>query len=240
MDFTNLSKIGLTQGEIKVYLALIKHGAQSKSHLANKANVSSSKVYEIAEKLIKKGLAGSFLKNNVTYYTATNPLFLKEYIEGKEKALRKEKKIVEEILPQLQSFKDSTEKEVSFELYEGWKGLQNEVSRALEITPKGSNVYGISIQFPQISFISNFYRKIKQKKIKLKMISTGKKEKVKTSKSIEIKHLPGISNIGMGLYPDRVLIQVLDGEPINLTIKHPKIVKSFKQIYDLLWKTAKP
>jgi len=239
MDLANLSKIGLTQGEIKVYLALIKHGAQSKSHLANKANVSSSKVYEIAEKLIKKGLAGSFLKNNVTYYTATNPLFLKKYIEYKEKNLQKEKKIVEEILPQLQSFKDSTEKEVSFELYEGWSGLQNEVFRALEATPKGSNVYGISIQFPKTSFIPNFYRKIKQKKIKLKMISTERKEKGATSKDIEIKYLPEISNIGMGLYPGRLLIQVLDGEPINLTIKHPKIVESFKQIYNLLWKIAK-
>ena len=67
MEITKLKKIGLTQGEIKVYLALIKHGAQTKSHLAIKADVSSSKVYEIAERLIKKGLVSSFTKNKIKF-----------------------------------------------------------------------------------------------------------------------------------------------------------------------------
>ena len=74
MDLTKLSKIGLTKGEIKVYLALIKHSSQSKTHLAIKANVSSSKVYEIAEKLNIKNLEDRIKQNNISeIILALNP-----------------------------------------------------------------------------------------------------------------------------------------------------------------------
>ncbi len=239
MDLTKFSRIGLTQGEIKVYLALIKYGAQSKSHLANKANVSSSKVYEISEKLIKKGLSSSFLKNNVTYYTASNPLFLKKYIEKKEKELQKEKKIVDELLPQLQTLKTISEKEVSFEVQEGWEGMQNAVMEGLEKTPEKSLVYGIGVQFPRTGFINKFHKERLKKKIKLKIILSEPIETKQNYQDAEIRFIDEISKVGMGIYPDRVLIQALDEPPINLVMKHPRIVQSFLKIYDLLWKQAK-
>lgn len=239
MDITKLSKIGLTKGEIKVYMALIKYGAQSKSPLASKADISSSKVYEITGKLIKKGLVNSFLKNNVTYYVATEPRFLKEYIENKEKELQEEKKIVDEILPYLKKLKLKTEEKISFELYEGWKGVENAIIEGLEYAPKGSLVYGIGIQFPRIGFINRFHKERLKKRIKLKIILSEPVAKEQSYKDADIRFMPGISNVSMGIYPDRVLIQALDNPPLNLVIKHPRMVQSFKRIYDILWKQAK-
>lgn len=239
MDITQLSKIGLTQGEIKVYLALIKHGARSKSPLASKADISSSKVYEITEKLIKKGLVNSFIKNNVTYYNASDSIFLEKYIEEKEKELQQEKKIVKELLPKLRTLKLKSEEETRFELQEGWEGIQNALMDGLESAPENSTVYGIGIQFPRTSFINKFHRERLKKKIKLKIILAEPIDKDQNYKNVNIKFIPGISNVGMGIYPDRVLIQALDNPPLNLVMKHPRIVQSFKKIYDILWKQAK-
>ncbi|GAG11320.1 unnamed protein product, partial [marine sediment metagenome] len=177
MGLSNLSKIGLTKGEIKVYLALIKHGELSKSPLASKANISSSKVYEITEKLIKKGLVSSFKKNNVTYYTASDPSFLEKYISKKEKELQEEKNIVKELLPKLKTLKEKSEEKISFELQEGWKGMQNAIIEGIDKTPKNSIVYGVGIQIPKTSLITKFHQKRLKKKIKLKIILSEKIEK---------------------------------------------------------------
>jgi sugar-specific transcriptional regulator TrmB len=239
MDITQLSKIGLTPGEIKVYLALVRYGSQSKSPLARKADISSSKVYEIIGKLIKKGLASSFLKNNVTYYNASNPIFLKKYIEEKEKELQEEKEIVNKLIPGLNKIKESSEEKISFELQEGWEGTQNAIMEGIENAPENSTVYGIGIQFPRTEFINRFHQERLKKNIRLKIILAEPADKKQNYKNADIKFMPEISEVGMGIYPDRVLIQALDNPPLNLTMKHPRIVGSFKKIYESLWKIAK-
>ncbi len=239
MELTELSKIGLTQGEIKVYSALIKHGAQTKSHLAKNAEISSSKVYEISEKLIKKGLANSFIKNKITHYNSSDPIFLKKHIENKEKELREEKNIVDQILPDLQKFKKSAEEKISFELYEGWKGLQNSIWEALLKTPENSEFYAISEEFPESSFMHKFHRERIKKNIKVKLILSQKKKKIQSFKKIQIKYLEGLEKTGMVIYPDRILIQSLDKIPLNLVIQHPRLVQTFKIIFNSLWKQAK-
>lgn len=239
MDITELSKIGLTPGEIKVYIALIKYGSQSKSPLASKADVSSSKVYEIIGKLIKKGLASSFQKNNVTYYNASDPMFLGKYIDEKEKELKKEKEIVNKFIPHLRKLKESSEENISFELQEGWEGMQNAIMDGLKQAPKNSTIYGIGVQIQKPGLTEKFHRERLKKNIKLKIILAESKDKKQNYKGAEIKFLPEISEVGMGIYPDRVLIQAMDNPPLNLVMKHPRIVNSFRKIYDALWKQAK-
>ncbi|RMD45562.1 TrmB family transcriptional regulator, partial [Candidatus Pacearchaeota archaeon] len=51
-----LKEIGLTNGETKVYLSLIKIGESTVGPIAKKSGVSLSKIYEILNNLIKKGL----------------------------------------------------------------------------------------------------------------------------------------------------------------------------------------
>ena len=50
-----LRKIGLTESEIKVYLALIKLGVSSKGSLIKESKIAPSKIYEITDKLVVKG-----------------------------------------------------------------------------------------------------------------------------------------------------------------------------------------
>ncbi|GAG26288.1 unnamed protein product, partial [marine sediment metagenome] len=47
MDTKILEEIGLTQGEIKTYLALLKLGSSSTGPIAKESQVSRSKLYSI-------------------------------------------------------------------------------------------------------------------------------------------------------------------------------------------------
>ena len=51
MDMKILQDIGLSEGETKVYLALLRLGATKTGALAANAGVSSSKVYKILDRL---------------------------------------------------------------------------------------------------------------------------------------------------------------------------------------------
>ena len=62
MNAKILENIGLTDGEIKVYLALIKLGSSTSGPITDKSGVSRSKIYNILERLIQKGLVSYTIK----------------------------------------------------------------------------------------------------------------------------------------------------------------------------------
>ena len=57
MNLKILEEIGLTKGEIKVYLTLLKIGNTTSGRIINESGVSRSKVYDVLERLKQKGLA---------------------------------------------------------------------------------------------------------------------------------------------------------------------------------------
>jgi len=57
-----LEGIGLTKGEVKVYLTLLKTGETTTGKIIDNSGLSSGKIYEILEKLIKKGLVAYIIK----------------------------------------------------------------------------------------------------------------------------------------------------------------------------------
>jgi len=59
MDHSQLKAIGLTEGEIRVYLALLDSGLTTTGIVIKQSNITGSKVYNILDRLIEKGLEES-------------------------------------------------------------------------------------------------------------------------------------------------------------------------------------
>ncbi len=79
-----LQELGFTAGEERVYLALLRIGHSTTGAIAKEANVSRSKLYEILEKLARKGIVSHYKKNNVAYFSAPPPKRILEYLKEKE------------------------------------------------------------------------------------------------------------------------------------------------------------
>ena len=62
MDNHLLEKLGLTKGEIKIYFALNELGKATVGPIGEKSKVSKSKIYDILNKLIEKGLVGYIIQ----------------------------------------------------------------------------------------------------------------------------------------------------------------------------------
>ena len=83
MNTEILRKIGLTEGEIRVYEALAYLGQSSTGPIMDKSGISSTKVYLILERLIQRGLVCFIVENNVKKFQIANPQNIIEYLDKK-------------------------------------------------------------------------------------------------------------------------------------------------------------
>ncbi len=98
-----LQEIGLTQSEIKVYLALLKLGSSTKKSIVKEAKITPSKLYEIVDKLINKGLVSYVKKNKVLHFSAAPPEQVLDYLDTKVQKIKKQEKTFSKMIPFLKS-----------------------------------------------------------------------------------------------------------------------------------------
>ena len=145
METEILTKIGLTPGESRAYLALLELGMTTVSPISKKADISLSKVYEVLDGLIKKGLASSINKNNVKHYNAADPDRIIDYLEEKKTSIMEDQKEIRAKLPELKLQQALAEKKPIAELYEGIKGIKTYYEKILLDLDAGDKIYTFGI-----------------------------------------------------------------------------------------------
>lgn len=245
-----LQEIGLTAGETKVYLALIKLGATKTGLLTKEAQVSSSKVYKILDRLIKKGLVGHITKGQVKYFSALEPDRIINYLEQKEQELKLRKESIQKILPQLRLEQQLVRKKTEATIYEGFRAIKNfylniltELSTGEEYYVLGAG-YGEKAQLGVKEFFQNYHAQRAEKKIKVKMLANfGVKGKLVPATLLhsEVRYLPQylITNMTIIFYHSKAFIFFLTEEPIGFLMHNEEAVKSFKAYFRAWWRMTK-
>jgi sugar-specific transcriptional regulator TrmB len=247
MDKQILREIGLSEGEIKVYLALLKIGQAKKTELAKKAGVSSSKVYEICGRLQKKGIVGAILKDKKTHFQAMEPKRLLDFFNEKATKIENQKKELEKVIPILEKYSKTPNNKAV--LYEGLNAIKNFYRNILEDLKQEEEYYVIGLNYGESLagvkvFFENYHNQRIKKGIKVKMLvnSNVKNELVKTihTKS-EIRYLPQylMSNMIILFYKNKSFIFIIAKDAIGLLIENEEISKGFKSYFDAFWKIAK-
>jgi len=254
MDENSLQDIGLTSGENKVYMTLIKLGESKTGPLAKEADVSSSKVYKILDRLENKGLVGHVIKGKVKYFSAMPPERIMDYIDEKEKLFNKQKELAKQLIPELLIAGNLASNKSQAAVYDGWKAVMNLFRSVIDELRSGDRYYVIGAKIPDIvggaknadiavrSFFVNHHMRRSQKKIKLFMLAnTGVELNSNTKKNAEIRYLPNYltSNIQILFYKDTAYIIIWTSHPVAFLIKNEEAVKGFKKYFDTFWKIAK-
>src|SRR3989344_5249823 len=223
MDTKILEEIGLTPGEAKVYLALLKIGQSSTGAITKESQVSRSKLYIILDKLTKKGLVGSLIRGKVAYFSAIEPKRIINYLEEKTKHFNQQKEIIQKILPELKQRARKQQTEAI--LYLGFKAIKNFYLNILDELSPRSTYYVIGATYgenkPGVKeFFENYH-----------------KQRAKT----EIKFLPEylVSNMTIVFYKNKSFIFFLSEEPVGFLVENEEIAKGFKSYFDAFWRIAK-
>jgi sugar-specific transcriptional regulator TrmB len=250
MELTDLRKIGLTEGEIKLYSALLDLGESTRTELAKESGISPSKIYDVANRLLEKGLISSIKKNNIIHFAAASPDKIKDFIKKKEEDLEKESSIVDDIFPLLLSKYKKTDAETDIEVFYGWEGMKTCFDHIIMTLGKNEFNYilgaskGYSSDKADI-FFNKYYQKKKKKGFGTKIIfnenlRTNKQRTFIFKKSPnQMRFLRQETFTEINLYKDIVLIIMLLKKPTIIRIKNKEAALSFKTYFDSLWKIAK-
>lgn len=243
-----LREIGLTEGEIKVYLALLKLGEAKKSELSKESGVSSSKVYEICGRLQKKGLVGVIFKNNSKHFQATSPRRILDFFNEKTMQFESQKNELEKVVSILEA--QAMGKETKAVLYEGLTAIKNFYKGLLEELRVGEEYYVIGVNYgnnlPGVrEFFENFHRHRVKKGIRVKLLvnADAKAGLVKTiHEKSSIRYLPQylMTNMIILFYKDKSFIFFLAKDSIGLLIQNKEITRGFRAYFDAFWNIAKP
>lgn len=242
-----LEEIGLTRGEIKVYFTLLKIGETTTGKIIEEAQISSGKIYEILEKLIKKGLVSFIIKEKTKYFSPASPNRILDYIHEKEKELnQKEQELLKE-LPFLVAIEKAGKEKKETHLFKGFKGIQTAIFEALEDLTSKNEVFAMGIRSSKEERFNLLWQRWHiervNKKIICKAIFSDKDTEYyntfKKMKFAEIRVLKGVTPSAIDVIKDKVLIFTYGEEPSCLVIQNIEIADSFKSFFDALWKIAK-
>jgi sugar-specific transcriptional regulator TrmB len=230
-----LKELGLTENESKVYVALLELGPVHAGLITRKSGLHRRVVYDSLDRLIKKGLIGYIIQNNVRLFQVSNPERFMEIVKEREA-------IVQEIMPQMLSLYKKTRENEETIFYKGRNGLklifEDQIASEKEILILGASLIAYDVlQF----YFKWFDKRRKEHHTKARIIfnSAGRKMKIPYA---EVKYLPEkyASPLAVNIYGDKVAIILWKKEtPLAIVIKNRQIADGYKKYFEFMWKVAK-
>jgi len=125
MDVGCLKELGLSNGQISVYSAVLELGAAHMNKIQERTRIERRNIYDILNKLIQRGLVTYVLEDQKRVYRCTHPSHICEEISTKKLALDK----LEKQIPQISAFFEASKPGINVQVFKGhdaFKALLNE------------------------------------------------------------------------------------------------------------------
>ena len=231
-----LQQIGLTDSEIKVYLGLLNIGESTRNSIVHESGIAGSKIYDILDKLQKKGLVSVYTQNKIKHFKATNPTQIKHYLEEKKDTLSLLEKSAEEILPELLAKFNASKEEQEVQLLFGMKGLQTIFYEQIDDLEKGEYNYviggtdGNAEDRTVVTFFEKIHTMRAQKGILTKLMYNERNEK-----ETETKPLKHTAPVAINIWKNKTAILIFGKQITAIYISSQDVANSFKEYFDLLW-----
>ncbi len=230
-----LQSIGLSEGESRVYLALLKLGSVPVNKLKEETNLHRTTIYDFLEKLLNKGLISYVIKNNVKFYNATHPNKLYDFIKEKEDN-------VKDLLPELIKLAEFHKEEIKVEVFKGVEGIKTVLNDVLRVG-KDYVIFGIDegmFKEKLGPFMDQFFRKEKQKGFKERILTRDNVEYVYEYETAVYRYLPKESFNPTPTYVWGNNVAILIWEPFTvIKIQNKALADSYAKYFEILWNIAK-
>lgn len=249
MDTSVLKQAGLTEGESKVYLALLELGPSTSGPIVEHSGVAKSIIYQLLEKLVQKGLASYLTKEKTKYYQASQPDNLLEYVEKRQKDLEESRRKVEELLPKLSAMAMSA-KETEVKLFRGFRGMIAVHEHTYQKLARGEEYYEMNIPHNQPEFFHPYWQKDHARRVKTGIkcrLLFDRKTDAKTLKNrnsftgCDARYMPIEVNapVWFNGYKDVAAIVVVSSNPITIEITNQEVADAFRTYFEDLWRQSK-
>ena len=231
-----LQELGLKRRESLCYTALLELGSSKIGAIVKKTGIPSSKIYEILDKLIKRGLVSYVKIGKIKHYQASDPKTLLNYIDEK-------KKKVEEVLPQL-LLKQKLSKKRSVEMFEGQKALFSLFTNLIKDAKAKEQYLIFSINEENKNdaanlFFKNLAARRKEKKLDVRLLKNMKYYKKEKHTKLKLKYTEFNLPQGITIFRNTVIILSWVESPIAIKVESEIISNQLREFFLDLWKIAK-
>ncbi len=235
-----LENIGLSEKGATIYLATLELGDSPASDIALRAKLNRVTAYDILKKLIKRGFISSYIKNQVTYFAATDPELIREDYRSKYMDLK-------EALPSLRRLHGKTS-HPKIRYYEGLEGIKKVYSDTLKSKTELLNYADSkSIRQHWPEYDEEYVKDRIKRRIYLRGIAPEDefgKEVVGDNKSSHreirlVKAGPFSFANEINIYDDKVaIISFGKDEIVGMIIESPEIANTQRAIFMMAWEFA--
>lgn len=240
-----LTRIGLSERQSIVYVALLELGEARMAAIAKRAKLKRPSVYLLIDELDLLGLVSVITKGKKKIYSATHPRRIAELLRSREHEF-------DELLPFLVAQYGSLSKKPKMQMFEGTGSVLNAYREVFREDAHGHEVLwlgdigAIQKKFPRLAReYNNLLRN--SPRVLVRELTYGEQSKTwvqeqtrkKLKKNYRVKHLD-TSDISFGttdqcIIGDKVILFSLSEEVFMLTIENKEIAKTYRGMFDLLW-----
>jgi len=249
IDLESIKEAGLTDGEAKVYLAMLKKGQSTVGPIIEESKVANSIIYRILESLIEKGLVSFIIKEKTKYFKAENPKKIIEYIEKNKEKAEANKLKIEKMLPALIAIGDN-EGKTSVQVYEGFKGVQTAYEHYYSKLKKGEGIFCWGIYPEQEERYHLYWQRDHTRRGKLgifsKMLFNKGTDRTilknrNSYKLADARYMPTDMKTPAWfmVYKDTVIITLQTKHEMAVEIVNQDIADTFKAYFDDFWSKSK-
>ena len=239
MDTQILEDIGLTNAEIKVYLALLELGESTAGPIIEKSKLQSSVVHMTLIKLADKGFLSVVKEGQRNHYSASNPKHIVEFINEKRERF-------EEILPQLLLKQQLSKEHSGLKMFQGTKGVKELLYELLDAGGHEHHTMGSTIKSAMLgdAWWISYHKKRWEKSIRAKLLF---KESLRNWKPSSVYKLTELKYLKAGFEPltetiirnDKIGIIIWTDKPMGILIHDKEATESYDKYFQLLWNQAK-
>ncbi|MFA5967110.1 MAG: helix-turn-helix domain-containing protein [Patescibacteria group bacterium] len=245
-----LSTLGLSNMEIKAYLALLEIGSATVLKLSHKTGIKRTTMYDVVEGLIHKKLITLTEKGNKRSYHAENPKKIDGLLAEEERKLAEKRKNFLTIIPELSSLFNAHDKKPKIRFYEGFEGIKTAFEETLEL-PRNTETlaYGSAYQLDSLSYqeyildyisrrvAKGIYQRaiINDSPVAAKKFQADDKAQLRNTILVDEKTFPFVDEVN--IYGNKVSIVSFKDE-LTLIIESEAIARTQRSFFEMSWITA--
>lgn len=231
-----LQELGLNRRESICYTSLLELGSSKVGEIVRKTKIPSSKIYEVLNRLIQRGLVTYVIKNNIKHFQASDPRVLLNFIDEKKKRLK-------HIMPQL-LLKQKLSKKQSVELFEGQKAVFSLFTNLIS-TARSKELYLVfSIDEENKNeqanlFFKNLAVRRKGKKLDVRLLKNERYYSKEKHTKLKLRYTNFNLPQGITIFRNLLIILSWADSPVAIKIESETIAEQQRNFFLDLWKKAK-
>lgn len=234
-----LRKIGLSDGEVKVYSALLDLGSSSLNQIHEKTGIERRNIYDILNKLIEKGLIGYIIENKRKVYGITHPTKILGYLEEKKLEFDKTKEKINAEIPTILEKYNSKKSKINAQIFRGTNGVKAIYEDILNYKVHYFIGGGRYVMKNLPSYWENFNLRRIESKIKFyNLVRHELRGQIKKLKYESIKFLPKAFSTNPNvifIWGNKVANVLFEEEFFAFVIESKQITENYKKYHKYLW-----